>query len=48
VTEGKAVSLLKAQFVLGALSELRRGSEAAKAMLLELARTARPELLSAA
>jgi hypothetical protein len=47
VTEEKAVSLLKAQFVLGALSELRRGSEVGKAMLRELARTARPELLSA-
>jgi hypothetical protein len=39
VTEGKAVSLLKAQLALAALSELRTGSrEAAAKLLTELAR----------
>jgi hypothetical protein len=39
VTEGKAVSLLKAQLALAALSELRAGErEAAAKVLTELAR----------
>jgi hypothetical protein len=39
VTEGKAVSLLKAQMALAALSELRAGEgEAAAKMLMELVR----------
>jgi hypothetical protein len=39
VTEGKAVSLLKAQLALSALAELRAGEREAAAMLLrELAR----------
>jgi hypothetical protein len=39
VTEGKAVSLLKAQLVLAALSELRAGErEAAAKLLTELVR----------
>jgi hypothetical protein len=39
VTEGKAVSLLKAQLALSALAELRAGErEAAAKLLTELAR----------
>jgi hypothetical protein len=39
VTEGKGVSLLKAQLALAALSELRTGSrEAAAKLLMELVR----------
>jgi hypothetical protein len=40
VTEGKAVSLLKAQLALAALSELRAGErEAAAKLLTELGRS---------